>query len=84
MDWISVSERLPGLGQLVLVAFDERVRLGNRIEILYRDDDAPDRPWWWESLSGNTYNDVITHWMPLPVPPTNDPQRAMSGKGEHE
>ena len=61
-EWISVEERLPEENGEYLVYtkygwFDvERFKLW--------DDDDTDGGYWWE------YEGIVTHWMPLPEPPT--------------
>jgi len=75
--WIAVSERLPEEYETVLVATDGSVSAG---EIRFPDGECGmDEPWWmvfkdkrdrsaaWAGLVA--LNDV-THWMPLPEPPT--------------
>ncbi len=66
-EWISVEDRLPDIGEFVLVAFvldgiHRRVPTSARYEGRLR---------WlittWRH-SGGTFED-ITHWMPLPNPP---------------
>ena len=71
--WIKCSERLPGLGQLVLACDAKHPKQFPKI--VYRDDDSPVCPWWWETLSGETWEnieDAFTHWMPLPEAPLVD------------
>jgi hypothetical protein len=65
MEWISVKERLPQIGQCVLVW---KVWHGHKLAV-YDDDAAThrrlirrDRQWWNDG-------EQITHWMPLPDPP---------------
>ena len=58
-DWIQCSERLPKHGEMVLV-FN-----GNSIEIDALAIGEFDFECWCDS---------VTHWMPLPAPPTDDTQ----------
>lgn len=74
MKWISVKERLPekrngySHSETVNILIDNDgdkfvttgcYRYLNKLE-------------WVEHLYNNNYNDNITHWMPLPEPPSND------------
>lgn len=53
--WIPAAERLPGMGELVLVC------AGDHVDVNYREGD---------STWGFDYDAPITHWMPLPEPPS--------------
>ena len=61
MKWISVKDRLPEIDDSVIVAFD---------------NGDVDHDWFdtefkhWARLRYDTRN--ITHWMPLPKPPSNE------------
>ena len=65
MEWISVKERLPDEGQMVLIAShcpyvdNDEVTIchAQYSESGYFDD------------FGFTFNEQVTHWMPLPNPP---------------
>lgn len=73
LEWIDVKDRLPILGQLVLACDVKRPK--TEPKIVYRDDDSPIFSWWWETLSGETWENIedeFTHWMPLPKEPRND------------
>lgn len=59
--WIPVTERLPELGQAVLM-----VDLG---ETTYGDYEPANR--WFRHWTGALTHDV-THWMPLPAPPITE------------
>lgn len=67
-EWISVKERLPQYGELVLICSTKGVV--QRVAY-YRDgcDDEPD--WWQDCLELEDYVefDEVSHWMPLPEPP---------------
>lgn len=71
--WVSVQDRLPELGKLVLACNPKR---RNAVpEVVYRDDDAPVLDWWWENLAGETWGDdqeAFSHWMPLPELPKGE------------
>jgi len=59
-EWISVSERLPK-GDDVLVFTTDGIHVASRDEYGL----------WWPS-AGDSYGfPDVTHWMPLPEPPTN-------------
>ena len=59
--WISVKERLPKIGQrvLVFVPRDELYRVN--IDKVYSEERSDP----WECF----LSDAVTHWMPLPAPP---------------
>lgn len=59
-DWISVMERLPKQGDVVL-AFGTRSATTGQ----FRGVTTKPSNWWWK---GNTIKHV-SHWMPLPEPP---------------
>lgn len=62
MDWISVKVRLPILGQRVLSV----VRGGEQVNVRYYEPRG-----FFESQSSEP-NPLVTHWMPLPDPPSTD------------
>jgi Lar family restriction alleviation protein len=63
--WIKVSERLPEVGEVVLLFTD----LGG-MDTGYRDDVCFLNPggWYWDQ-EDNAIG--VTHWMPLPEPPND-------------
>lgn len=74
-EWIDVKERLPDLGEVVWLAGPRGVWIGSRVT-------AKDG-WGWGSSSEATwfdgerwqidpyvYDDLVTHWMALPEPPS--------------
>lgn len=63
--WISVEERLPEDGKIVL-AFGKRHATSGQ----FRGTGRKPNLWIWR---GNMYKDV-THWMPLPEPPKGEEQ----------
>ncbi len=70
-EWVSVKERLPELGEYVLVRFYDGANrdrgLGMHVMELVIQDFTP----YWENFDSN-YNfsfDTVTHWQPLPAPP---------------
>jgi hypothetical protein len=60
MEWISVDERLPPDGTVVLAWSGKRVVFGYA-----RDGD------WIDTLYGWVIPNGPSHWMPLPEPPAN-------------
>lgn len=61
MEWVSVKEKLPKIGQRVLVYQKDGVHGGNSIDIEYRMCE--------DFWSEQGIHSDITHWMPLPTPP---------------
>jgi len=61
-EWISVKDRLPDGFVPVIVC-----RENGKVEQGYRDVNG-----WWRVYSTRTKN--ITHWMPMPEPPTKEAQ----------
>ena len=76
--WISVKERLPDIGQIVLTYCNDRGAeykvLRRAFSDLYKAAGLGDG-WYWESIDYMTEypdefgNGEVTHWMPLPDPP---------------
>lgn len=72
MDWISVKDKVPAIGQRVLVYQKDGVFGGYEIDIAWRDHDTyPDEEepnnriaWDGQGISNN-----IHFWMPLPERP---------------
>lgn len=77
-EWIPVGERLPKEYETVLVATDGGVSAG---EVRFPFDDYMEEPWWMvfkdrrcrvtTTWAGFVRLSDVTHWMPLPAPPTN-------------
>lgn len=67
-EWISVEERLPEVGQEVLVYWRNTSRKAEHFELTHYDGDHwflldnTERPWI-----------VVVAWMPLPAPPDHRP-----------
>lgn len=61
-EWIKCSERMPGDFEDVLVSD------GVDVEVMWRDCDG----FWdcWAPRNSNISSDDVTHWMPLPEPPS--------------
>lgn len=57
--WISVKDRLPPKGQHVLVVRNHRLRSLYPIDVVCWSEDY-------------ITHDIVTHWMPLPPPPTTE------------
>ena len=76
--WIPVTERLPNEYETVLVATDGGVSAG---EVRFPDSECDmDEAWWMVfkdrrdrtiSWAGLVRLSDVTHWMPLPTPPTD-------------
>lgn len=73
MNWIKCEDQLPMINQKV-ISFD-----GNIIAITYFETHSADHlekgDYWWNFLSSgcgccDTDMKNVTHWMPLPNPPT--------------
>lgn len=62
-EWISVKNKLPLEGELVLVYYEEDG--DNHIDLLVHELDG-----YFETRSCFDFP-VVTHWMPLPKPPSN-------------
>ncbi len=67
-EWISVKERLPEVGNMVLIFYD-----GQPVIAMFRKSEHCSG--WFEGYchmcedSETYYLDDVTHWMPLPEPP---------------
>ena len=64
--WISVKDRLPRLRQWVLC----KCRAGI-YEVLRYEETCDGEHWYHDNLH-NYMSGFVTHWMPLPEPPTED------------
>jgi len=62
MNWISVKERLPKLGEEVLILRGKFIEIGN----LSKELDVNADPEWF-NRDGH-WDLGVTHWMPLPIP----------------
>lgn len=65
MNWISVKERLPEQQKPVLVFMSY-----GKMDVCYLDGEATFR----QAVRAEHTNGDVTHWMPLPEPPTADQQ----------
>lgn len=61
-EWISVDERLPMYGEIVLVSAINKIT--GKHEWFYLASYDRERKWWNGALIGK-----VTHWMPLPEAP---------------
>lgn len=64
-EWISVDERLPLYGELVLVSSMDKIT--KKHQWFYIASYNKERDWW----DGASFGQV-THWMPLPEPPKGE------------
>jgi hypothetical protein len=55
MNWISVEDRLPDIDELCLLSMENRITKYRWVAIGYFH---------------TNYDEYVTHWMPLPTPPT--------------
>ena len=70
MKWISVEDSLPQEGVKVLTFNKANIGIGSSIEVDYLIDfGSGDPKYVWSNLLFDEYTDV-THWMPLPEPPS--------------
>jgi hypothetical protein len=69
MMWIKIKDRLPDKDCMALVTDGRHVTLAVWIE---RDGWALNR----EDKSFGIIHDALTHWMPLPAPPTQEQREA--------
>ena len=70
-EWISVEKRLPEIDESVLVCRNWRgklVQCVDKIRLCYDREKPKEEQKWY----GFMYSD-ITHWQPLPAPPTTNP-----------
>lgn len=73
MEWISVKDKLPPIGQEVIVYSPKSNSGDGRVTALCRKiryEEATNFYWDNDYGGSNVYvQDAITHWMPLPEPP---------------
>lgn len=80
MEWISVKDRLPEVGELVCGYMKST---GPMIWEYFQYEGEPEPTWTLNSFDGNDGVDTFTddgleptHWMPLPAPPKADTEKA--------
>ena len=80
-DWISVEERLPVEGELVLTAYGKNIvdtaRWYMKTYNVWKDEGK--KPVWFEKDGRDELDLVVTHWQPLPSPPST---QAKAGEGK--
>lgn len=62
-EWISVEERLPEPMIEVVLCFCNDI-VSEWQETLYRNSTG------WVQMTGDEFCPIVTHWQPLPEPPT--------------
>ena len=75
-EWVSVEERLPeGNGEYIVTACDEGCPVGEGIwyDTVVVFAEYYDGCWTWNDGTEYDLTDIVTHWMPLPVPPDRRP-----------
>ncbi|WPE80224.1 DUF551 domain-containing protein [Acinetobacter baumannii] len=79
MNWISVEDQMPKEHEAVLILLKSGcISQAN----LYEDGDYSEHDdthyigWYWEDHNRDWTVELtdVTHWMPLPAPPTGEPQ----------
>lgn len=70
MEWISVDDRLPEIGDEVIVYTpNSRTKVTALCRLIRYEEDAE---FFWDNFYGGTnfhLKESVTHWMPLPAPP---------------
>jgi len=76
-EWIKCSERQPEIGQGVLISDGKLVTAAKYAPAWHTAEDGGRQWWWFDALGyggcdmGAEYRgEDVTHWMPLPLPPT--------------
>lgn len=69
MEWISVKDRMPKIGERVLV-YDTFWRDVYILCLMQNVNDGNIR--WYNRDTGWYVGDDVTHWMPLPEPPKEE------------
>jgi hypothetical protein len=73
--WIPVSERLPDIGEQVFAFTEQPDGDGARVTVAALHD--LNHGGRWDEIGDEvSFLFDVTHWMPLPVPPASDPQKA--------
>lgn len=81
MNWISVDEKMPEVCKKVLICFGPAPNLPRIIDVAWFDSGL----WWLTSKCAlDRLSDNVSHWMPLPEPPSNiTPDAADGGYCSH-
>lgn len=69
-EWVPVAERLPALGERVLIFNLESVN--QYTSVCFLEKDEHEGFWWCECGGDYLAPGDVTHWMPLPEPPKED------------
>ena len=73
MKWTSVKDRLPENSNEVLVFAPNCDIIGSiLIGKYFNEDNAEDSAWTVYDFEESTFFELVTHWMPLPEPPTGE------------
>lgn len=66
--WVSVEDRLPEIGEPVLVYAPTEE---DKIQVDHRCKTGHESGWSWDwCMNTETFEHTVTHWQPLPAPPT--------------
>lgn len=72
-EWVSVKDRLPEEGQVVIACGKKSATSG-----MYQGIGTKPEYWWWRGKTIKT----VTHWMPLPDPPKGEIELVLHAKEE--
>ena len=67
--WVSVNERMPDEDQVVIVIANGKPRENITLDGAFELAEWSERDGWFLECWPDWENPVVTHWMPIPVPP---------------
>ena len=67
--WVSVNERMPDKDQVVIVIANGKPRENITLDGAFELAEWSERDGWFLECWPDWENPVVTHWMPIPVPP---------------